>query len=84
MPAAWRLVALLWFVVLLNYLDRQVIFSLLPLLRRDLALSDTQMGLLATSFLWIYAAASSLAMPRFWLRPKAEIPYMMPKFTALA
>jgi len=58
MPAAWRLVALLWFVVLLNYLDRQVIFSLLPLLRRDLALSDTQMGLLATSFLWIYAAAS--------------------------
>lgn len=58
MPAAWRLVALLWFVVLLNYLDRQVIFSLLPLLRKDLALSDTQMGLLATSFLWIYAAAS--------------------------
>lgn len=58
MPAAWRLVAMLWFVVLLNYLDRQVIFSLLPLLRRDLALSDTQMGLLATSFLWIYAAAS--------------------------
>jgi predicted MFS family arabinose efflux permease len=58
MRPAWRLVALLWFVVLLNYLDRQVIFSLLPLLRRDLALSDTQMGLLATSFLWIYAAAS--------------------------
>jgi predicted MFS family arabinose efflux permease len=58
MSSAWRLVALLWFAVLMNYLDRQVIFSLLPLLRRDLSLSDTQMGLLATSFLWIYAAAS--------------------------
>jgi predicted MFS family arabinose efflux permease len=58
MSTAWRLVVLLWFAALLNYLDRQVIFSLLPLLRRDLSLSDTQMGLLATSFLWVYAAAS--------------------------
>jgi MFS family permease len=58
MTTAWRLVWLLWFVALLNYLDRQVIFSLLPLLRRDLGLSDTQLGLLATSFLWFYAAAS--------------------------
>ncbi|MGJ5814540.1 MFS transporter [Paludibaculum fermentans] len=58
MATAWRLVWLLWFVALLNYLDRQVVFSLLPLLRRDLGLSDAQLGLLATSFLWFYAAAS--------------------------
>lgn len=58
MSLAWRLVALLWFAALLNYLDRQVIFSLLPLLRQELSLTDTQMGLLATAFLWIYAAAS--------------------------
>jgi predicted MFS family arabinose efflux permease len=45
-------------VAVLNYLDRQVIFSLLPLLRQDLRLSDTQIGLLATSFLWIFAVAS--------------------------
>ncbi len=29
---AWTVVALLWVVALLNYLDRQVIFSVLPLL----------------------------------------------------
>lgn len=71
MSRAWRLVGFLWFAVLLNYLDRQVIFSLLPLLRRELALSDAQMGLLATSFLWIYAAASlasGFAAARFGAR----------------
>ena len=55
---AWILVALLWLVWLLNYLDRQVVFVLFPLLKTDLALSDLQLGLLGTSFLWVYAFAS--------------------------
>jgi MFS family permease len=55
---AWIVVGLLWVVWLLNYLDRQVVFSLFPLLRHDLNLSDLQLGLLGTSFLWVYAAAS--------------------------
>ncbi|MDQ6706699.1 MAG: MFS transporter, partial [Acidobacteriota bacterium] len=54
----WVVVALLWVVGLLNYLDRQVIFSLFPLLRSDLGLSDTQLGFIGTAFLWVYAAAS--------------------------
>ncbi|HNY42744.1 MAG TPA: MFS transporter, partial [Bryobacteraceae bacterium] len=58
---AWLVVALLWVVVMLNYLDRQVIFSLFPLLRRDLHLTDVQLGLLGTAFLWVYAACSPLA-----------------------
>jgi MFS family permease len=58
---AWLVVALLWAVALLNYLDRQVIFSLFPLLRVDLRLSDVQLGLLGTAFLWVYAAFSPLA-----------------------
>jgi len=56
----WLPVALLWVVALLNYLDRQVIFSLFPLLQKDLQLSSLQLGLLSTAFLWIYAAASPL------------------------
>lgn len=32
----WLLVAVLWGVAVLNYLDRQVVFSLLPLLEHDL------------------------------------------------
>jgi hypothetical protein len=37
---AWTLVGFLWLVALLNYLDRQVIFSLFPLLRAEFELSD--------------------------------------------
>jgi len=59
--SAWLVVVLLWVVALLNYLDRQVIFSLFPLLRRDLGLSDVELGLLGTAFLWVYAFASPVA-----------------------
>ena len=55
---AWFVVAVLWVVFLLNYLDRQVIFSLFPILRTDLRLSDFQLGLMSTSFLWVYALCS--------------------------
>lgn len=58
---AWLVVALLWFIWLLNYLDRQAIFTLFPLLKSDLKLSDFELGLLSTSFLWVYAIASPLA-----------------------
>lgn len=54
----WVVVALLWVVAALNYIDRQVIFSLFPLLRADLHVSNTQLGLLGTAFLWIYGIAS--------------------------
>jgi MFS transporter, Spinster family, sphingosine-1-phosphate transporter len=57
----WMVVALLWFTFLLNYLDRQAIFSVFPLLQSDLKLSDLDLGLLSTSFLWVYALASPLA-----------------------
>jgi MFS transporter, Spinster family, sphingosine-1-phosphate transporter len=55
---AWALVALLWVVAALNYLDRQVIFSVLPLIKADVHASDVQLGLLATAFLWVYGALS--------------------------
>jgi MFS transporter, Spinster family, sphingosine-1-phosphate transporter len=55
---AWVLVAILWFIWLLNYLDRQIIYSVFPLLRSDLKLSDFQLGLVSTSFLWVYALVS--------------------------
>jgi MFS transporter, Spinster family, sphingosine-1-phosphate transporter len=57
-PYAWKVVGLLWVVAVLNYLDRQVIFTLFPLLQHELALSYTQLGLLGTGFLWIYALLS--------------------------
>jgi predicted MFS family arabinose efflux permease len=57
----WLLVALLWVVALLNYLDRQVIFSLFPLLQNDLRLSSVELGLLSTVFLAVYGALSPFA-----------------------
>lgn len=61
MSKSWQLVFLLGVVALLNYLDRQVIFSLLPLLRAGMKLTDLQLGLLGATFLWVYAFCSLFA-----------------------
>src|SRR5262249_38307452 len=58
---AWVVVALLWVIWLLNYLDRQVIFSLFPLIQRELHLTDVELGLIGTAFLWVYAVVSPIA-----------------------
>ncbi|MES2393878.1 MAG: MFS transporter [Acidobacteriota bacterium] len=52
---------MLLFVWMLNYLDRQVIFSLFPLLQAELHVSTLQLGMLGTSFLWVYALSSPWA-----------------------
>lgn len=55
--------ALFAFIVLLtinilNYADRSVLSAVGPTLQKDLHLSDTQLGLLGSSFLLIYAIAT--------------------------
>jgi MFS family permease len=57
----WVLVGVLWVVALLNYVDRQLIFSLFPLLAREMSLSAMQLGLLSTVFLWVYGLLSPFA-----------------------
>ena len=54
----WILVGLLFVSGFLNLEDRVVIFSIIPLMRRDLHLTDLQTGALMTTFLWTYAAFS--------------------------
>ena len=56
---AWGIVALLWFAYLINYIDRQIAFSIFPVLHKELHFSDTQLGLVGSLFIWVY----SLAMP---------------------
>lgn len=56
--------ALLLAVNVLNYVDRQVVYALLPLIQRDLALSDVQAGSLASAFMVVYMLA---APPIAWL-----------------
>ena len=57
----WWLIAMLWCVCLCNYADRQAIFSIFPILRTELRLTDVQLGVVASSFMWMYALAGPFA-----------------------
>jgi predicted MFS family arabinose efflux permease len=57
----WVVVGLLFFSGFLNLEDRVVIFSVMPLIRKELLLSDFQIGALMTGFLWTYAVSSPFA-----------------------
>ena len=52
---------MLWWVCFFNYADRQAIFSVFPLLSADLRLSDVQLGVVGSSFMWAYAVCGPLA-----------------------
>src|SRR5258707_10599849 len=57
---AWAVVGLLFVVALLNYLDRLILTTMRDPIRADIPMSDGQFGLLTSTFLWVYAAASPL------------------------
>src|SRR3982751_745561 len=57
----WSVVAMLWFVCLFNYADRQAIYSVFPLLKIEMRLTDVQLGVIGASFMWVYAAAAPFA-----------------------
>ena len=59
--APWILVGMLWMVCFFNYADRQAIFSIFPLLQRELGLSTIRLGVVASSFMWMYALAGPFA-----------------------
>lgn len=49
-----RLFLILFALNLLNYIDRQVLYSVFPLLQMDLNLTDFQLGTLASAFMLVY------------------------------
>lgn len=57
----WYVVAMLWCIALFNYADRQAIFSLFPLLQKEMHLTEVQLGLLGSSFAWVYGLAAPFA-----------------------
>jgi MFS family permease len=52
---------MLWWIAFFNYADRQAVFSLFPLLGKELHLSQTQRGLLGSSFAWTYGLCAPFA-----------------------
>ena len=71
----WLVVILLWFVALLNYLDRQMLSTMKPSMMVDIAelAKAENFGRLMAIFLWIYAFMSPVSgviadrMNRKWL-----------------
>jgi MFS family permease len=59
----WIVVGLLWFVALLNYLDRQMLATMKPSMMEDITelVSAANFGRLMAVFLWIYAFMSPLS-----------------------
>jgi len=59
----WLVVGMLWFVALLNYLDRQMLSTMKPSMMIDIAelVSATNFGRLMAVFLWIYALMSPIS-----------------------
>lgn len=54
----WRVLMILMLVNFVNYVDRQIIFSLFPSIRRDFGLSFEQLGYLATAFTVVLSLGS--------------------------
>lgn len=56
----WILLGFLWIAFLIDNIDRQVVFSIFPLLSRQLHFSQFQLGLVGSVFLWVYCASNPL------------------------
>ena len=51
----WEVLALLWVAFFLNQADRQVFNVVLPLIKEDMHLTDTEIGFIATIFNLVFA-----------------------------
>jgi len=54
----WALIGLLWVVAFLNAADRSILVAVMPTLRTEFGLTDTELALLSSVFFWIYAAGA--------------------------
>ena len=50
--------ALLTALNILNYIDRSVLWAVQPLVKQEFGVSDAQIGLLTTTFVWFYMCAA--------------------------
>jgi predicted MFS family arabinose efflux permease len=57
----WLVIALFWFAYFLNQADRQVLFSVFPLIQTEFGLDNTKLGLMGSVFFWVYAVMVPIA-----------------------
>ena len=63
-PGASRIVGLLLFAAVFNFVDRALIFILFPLIKADLGLTELQLSLLGTTSFAIFYAVLGLPLGR--------------------
>jgi sugar phosphate permease len=72
-PYKWELIIILWLAYFFNQGDRQIFNSVIPLIKKDMRLSDVELGLIATVFTIVYgcivpfAGYASDFMKRKWI-----------------
>jgi MFS family permease len=57
----WTLIGLLWLVAFLNAADRNILIAVLPDLKTEFNLSNSELALLGSVFFWIYAVGAFVA-----------------------
>jgi MFS family permease len=57
----WAVVGMLWGISFFNYADRQAVFSVFPLLEKEMHLTSVQLGLLGSSFALVYGICGMFA-----------------------
>ena len=57
----WYVVGMLWCISFFNYADREAVFSLFPLLQREMHLTPVELGLLGSAFAWVYGLTAPFA-----------------------
>ena len=60
MRSSRMVLVFLFGVNLLNYIDRQILFAVFPPIQVELSLTDTQLGLLASAFMWVYLSTAPI------------------------
>jgi len=73
-PALWRLLALLMLSAVINYVDRGSLSTAAPLLKVELGLSPSQLGILFSSFFCAYAACMVAAG---WLADHLDVNWVL-------
>ncbi len=69
---AWTILVVFTAMNLLNYVDRQVVPAVQESIKHEMLLSDAQIGLLATAFLWVYLLTAPFfgALSTKWSRAR--------------
>src|SRR5215203_6192783 len=62
---SWYALSLLMVIYVLNFLDRTIIYILFPLIKKEMAFSDTQLALLGTTSFVIFYTVLGIPFGRF-------------------